>query len=93
MKKSETVLLILHFFSDPKEVDKDEYSLFYQNTFKDFAQPLAWRHFSGDSGDGVGFKAILYIPPVLSVQTSAYTSRMNADIIFIVISLTGTTLF
>ncbi|KAG6861602.1 hypothetical protein C0995_014509 [Termitomyces sp. Mi166 len=27
-----------------------------------FTKPLAWQHFSGDSGSGVSFKAIVYLP-------------------------------
>ncbi|EIN10746.1 heat shock protein Hsp90 [Punctularia strigosozonata HHB-11173 SS5] len=47
---------------DPKEVEDDEYKFFYYSTFKDFEPPIAWSHFSGDSGSGVAFKAILYLP-------------------------------
>lgn len=43
----------------------EEYSLFYSAFFKDFSKPLAWHHFSGDSGSGVSFKAILYLPAKL----------------------------
>ena len=47
---------------DPKNVSDEDYSLFYQATFRDFTPPLAWHHFSGDSGSGVSFKAILFVP-------------------------------
>ncbi|OCH90980.1 heat shock protein Hsp90 [Obba rivulosa] len=47
---------------DPKTVTDEEYELFYQATFKDFDKPLAWHHFSGDTGSGVSFRAIIYIP-------------------------------
>ncbi|KAF6762628.1 heat shock protein Hsp90 [Ephemerocybe angulata] len=50
---------------DPKNVSDAEYTLFYNSYFKDFKPPLGWTHFSGDSGDGVGFKAILYLPSQL----------------------------
>ncbi|KAG5646569.1 hypothetical protein DXG03_002872 [Asterophora parasitica] len=42
----------------------EEYQSFYSAFFKDFSdtKPLAWHHFAGDSGDGVSFKAILYLP-------------------------------
>ncbi|RXW25137.1 hypothetical protein EST38_g706 [Candolleomyces aberdarensis] len=50
---------------DPKTLDDADYSMFYNGYFKDFKPPLAWTHFSGDSGDGVGFKAILYLPSEL----------------------------
>jgi heat shock protein 90kDa beta len=43
-------------------ISDDEYKLFYQATFKDFKNPLAWHHFSGDSGTGVSFRAVIYIP-------------------------------
>jgi heat shock protein beta len=51
---------------DPKTITDEEYTLFYQATFKDFAAPLAWHHFSGDSGSGVSFRAIIYVPSKLS---------------------------
>ncbi|KAI0353523.1 heat shock protein Hsp90 [Trametes cingulata] len=47
---------------DPKTVTEDEYKNFYQATFKDYQEPLAWYHFAGDSGSGVSFRAIIYIP-------------------------------
>jgi heat shock protein beta len=53
---------------DPKDVSTHEYRLFYQNTFKDFKDPLAWHHFSGDSDDGVAFKAIVYVPSELNQE-------------------------
>ncbi|KAJ8455307.1 hypothetical protein ONZ51_g12522 [Trametes cubensis] len=31
-------------------------------TFKDYQKPLAWYHFSGDSGSGVSFRSIIYVP-------------------------------
>lgn len=52
---------------DTKTVTNEEYELFYQSTFKDYDKPLAWHHFSGDSGSGVSFRAILYIPSRLWV--------------------------
>lgn len=53
--------------SDPKSVSDEEYENFYQATFKDYEKPLGWAHFSGDSGSGTSFKAILYIPSRLYV--------------------------
>jgi len=50
---------------DPKEVGHHDYRLFYQNTFRDFKDPLAWHHFSGISDDGIAFKAIIYLPSSL----------------------------
>ncbi|KDQ64486.1 hypothetical protein JAAARDRAFT_117992 [Jaapia argillacea MUCL 33604] len=47
---------------DPKTIDEDEYNLFYYSTFKDYNKPLAWHHFSGDTGSGVSFKAIVFVP-------------------------------
>ncbi|EFI27700.1 cation-transporting ATPase [Coprinopsis cinerea okayama7 len=47
---------------DPKNITDWEYTLFYTGFFKDFGKPLAWTHFSGDSSDGVPFKAIIFIP-------------------------------
>ncbi|EMD40828.1 hypothetical protein CERSUDRAFT_111414 [Gelatoporia subvermispora B] len=50
---------------DPKTVTDEEYELFYQATFKDYEKPLAWHHFSGDTGSGTSFRAIIYIPSKL----------------------------
>ncbi|KAI0723162.1 Hsp90 protein-domain-containing protein [Earliella scabrosa] len=50
---------------DPKEVTDEEYENFYQATYKDFQKPLAWTHFAGDSGSGVSFRALIYIPSSL----------------------------
>ncbi|KAI0368136.1 heat shock protein Hsp90 [Pilatotrama ljubarskyi] len=47
---------------DPKTVTDEEYENFYQATFKDYQKPLAWYHFAGDSGSGVSFRSIIYIP-------------------------------
>ncbi|KIK06721.1 hypothetical protein K443DRAFT_2857 [Laccaria amethystina LaAM-08-1] len=47
---------------DHKNISDEEYHLFYQAFFKDFSNPLAWHHFSGDSGSGVAFKAIIFLP-------------------------------
>lgn len=51
--------------SDPKTIGDEEYQAFYKATFKESADPLAWHHFSGDSGSGVSFKAIIFVPPKL----------------------------
>ena len=48
--------------SDPKTVTDEEYEAFYSATWKDYEKPLAWHHFTGDSGSGVSFRAIIYIP-------------------------------
>ncbi|KAH6914924.1 Hsp90 protein-domain-containing protein [Coprinopsis sp. MPI-PUGE-AT-0042] len=50
---------------DPKNITDLEYQMFYTGFFKDFGRPLAWTHFSGDSPDGVPFKAIIYLPEKL----------------------------
>jgi heat shock protein 90kDa beta len=50
---------------DPKDVSEEEYKQFYQSTFKDYNDPLAWYHFSGDSGSGTSFRAIIYVPSLL----------------------------
>jgi heat shock protein beta len=55
---------------DPKDVTEEEYVEFYKSTFKDYADPLAWHHFAGDSGTGTSFRAIIYIPSRLSVNLS-----------------------
>ncbi|KAG6817393.1 hypothetical protein H0H87_009037 [Tephrocybe sp. NHM501043] len=53
---------------DPKTVSDEEYTTFYNSFFRDFTKPLAWQHFSGDSGSGVSFKAILYLPGKLDEE-------------------------
>lgn len=65
--------------SDPKTVSDEEYELFYQATFKDYEKPLGWAHFSGDSGSGTSFKAILYIPSRLddSFWQNAHSTADN----------------
>ncbi|KAI0824788.1 heat shock protein Hsp90 [Trametes gibbosa] len=47
---------------DPKTVTDEEYEAFYQATYKDYQKPLAWYHFAGDSGSGVSFRSIIYVP-------------------------------
>ncbi|KZT72468.1 HSP90-domain-containing protein [Daedalea quercina L-15889] len=75
---------------DPKTVSDEEYVNFYQATFKDYQEPLAWDHFSGDSGSGVSFKAIIFIPSELSneywqnpMHTSARDIRLMVKRVFI----------
>lgn len=53
---------------DPKTVREEEYKEFYKSFFKDYADPLSWTHFSGDSESGVSFRAIVYIPSTLDEQ-------------------------
>ncbi|TFK75925.1 HSP90-domain-containing protein [Pluteus cervinus] len=64
---------------DPKLIDDAEYVVFYNSFFKDFNRPIAWHHFSGDSGSGVSFKAMVYLPSKLDdkfwQQPLAYQSQ------------------
>ncbi|KAF8655303.1 hypothetical protein AX16_003200 [Volvariella volvacea WC 439] len=64
---------------DPKNVTDVEYHQFYSAFFKDYNQPLSWHHFSGDSGDGTSFKAIIFLPskldPKFWEQPLAYKSQ------------------
>ncbi|TYJ54717.1 hypothetical protein B9479_004657 [Cryptococcus floricola] len=51
---------------EPKEVDDEEYKAFYKAVSKDpFAETLGWSHFKADTGDGVSFRSIMYIPSSL----------------------------
>nr|ODN91222.1 cation-transporting ATPase [Cryptococcus depauperatus CBS 7841] len=51
---------------EPKEVSEEEYHDFYKAVSKDpTATTLGWSHFKGDTGDGVSFRAIMYIPAQL----------------------------
>ncbi|KAL0949963.1 hypothetical protein HGRIS_009983 [Hohenbuehelia grisea] len=50
---------------DPKEVSTEDYETFYKAFFKQAEKPLAWHHFSGDSGDGVSFRGIAFLPAKL----------------------------
>ncbi|KAG6814166.1 hypothetical protein H0H92_000842 [Tricholoma furcatifolium] len=53
---------------DSKNVSDSEYTMFYTTFFRDFTAPLGWQHFSGDSGSGVSFKAIVYLPGKISEE-------------------------
>ncbi|KAK7695990.1 hypothetical protein QCA50_000630 [Cerrena zonata] len=75
---------------DPKTVTDEEYELFYQVTFKDNTKPLAWYHFSGDSGSGVSFRAIIYVPSFVpesywqaGIQGDAKDVRLMVKRVFI----------
>ncbi|KAK4686199.1 molecular chaperone HtpG, partial [Tremellales sp. Uapishka_1] len=51
---------------EPKDVSEEEYREFYKAVAKDpSAETLGWGHFKGDSGSGVSYKAIMYIPSKL----------------------------
>ncbi|OCF30950.1 cation-transporting ATPase [Kwoniella heveanensis CBS 569] len=51
---------------DPKDVSEEEYKDFYKALTKDeSAESLGWSHFKGDTGSGVSYKAIMYIPAQL----------------------------
>ncbi|WRT69461.1 uncharacterized protein IL334_006447 [Kwoniella shivajii] len=51
---------------EPKEVSDEEYQQFYKAVAKDDAsESLGWSHFKGDTGSGVSFRAIMYIPSSL----------------------------
>ncbi|KAK8849475.1 hypothetical protein IAR55_004808 [Kwoniella newhampshirensis] len=51
---------------EPKEVSDEEYIEFYKAVSKDpAAEPLGWSQFKGDTGSGVSFRAIMYIPSQL----------------------------
>lgn len=54
--------------------------MFYTGFFKDFGRPLAWTHFSGDSPDGVPFKAIIYLPEKLWVPILMMPFYVGSDI-------------
>ncbi|KAF4574637.1 heat shock protein 90 family protein [Pleurotus pulmonarius] len=53
---------------DPKDVKEEDYTNFYKAFFKEIESPLAWHHFSGDSGSGVSFRAIVFVPGSLDEQ-------------------------
>ncbi|KAJ7638797.1 Hsp90 protein-domain-containing protein [Roridomyces roridus] len=65
-----TSLMVIHAFPDsaPTEFAVVDYEWFYKSFWKDFENPLAWQHFSGDSESGVSFKSILYIPAKISEE-------------------------
>ena len=52
--------------SDPKDITHEEYHEFYHSTFKNFAKPIGWQHFSGDA-DGTSFKGLLFLPEKMLV--------------------------
>ncbi|KAJ7283667.1 Hsp90 protein-domain-containing protein [Mycena rebaudengoi] len=47
---------------------RSDYELFYTGFWKDYTKPLGWQHFSGDSGSGVSFKSIIYLPGKLDEE-------------------------
>ncbi|OCF61751.1 cation-transporting ATPase [Kwoniella mangroviensis CBS 10435] len=63
---------------DPKEVSDEEYKAFYQAVSKDDqGEPLGWSHFKGDTGSGVSFRTIMYIPSSLPKD---FWSKMTSGI-------------
>ncbi|WWC65635.1 uncharacterized protein I303_108255 [Kwoniella dejecticola CBS 10117] len=63
---------------DPKEVSEEEYKAFYQAVSKDdTGEPLGWSHFKGDTGSGVSFRAIIYVPSSLPKE---FWSKMTSGI-------------
>jgi hypothetical protein len=73
---------------DSKEVTLEEYKLFYQSTFKDFKEPLAWSHFSLTTESGIAFRAIIYVPSGLEEKfwqqpTSSVNVRLMVKHVFI----------
>ncbi|KAH7887755.1 Hsp90 protein-domain-containing protein [Phlebopus sp. FC_14] len=62
---------------DPKTVSDEEYELLYQATFKDFQKPLAWNHFTADSGSGVSFRALIYVPS--RIDESFFSKPLDAS--------------
>jgi heat shock protein beta len=47
-------------------VSEEEYREFYKAVAKDpLAETLGWSHFKGDTGSGVSYRAIMYIPAQL----------------------------
>lgn len=75
---------------DPKTVTDEEYEEFYKATFKDTEKPLAWYHFAADSGAGVSFRSIIYIPSKLEdsfwqsgLEGSAKDVRLMVKRVFI----------
>lgn len=77
-------------FSDAKDVTDEEHELFYQATFKDYAnKPAAWQHFSGDSS-GASFRGIIYIPSKMCVPLkSIYCRRFLRSLPPLAITTTG----
>ncbi|KZS97784.1 heat shock protein Hsp90 [Sistotremastrum niveocremeum HHB9708] len=61
---------------DPKDVTNEQYIEFYKTTFKEDEAPLAWHHFQGESGDGIHFKSIIYIPHELNPE---FWSKSTSD--------------
>lgn len=49
--------------SDPKSVSEEEYTAFYAALAKKpAAVPLGYAHFKGDSGAGVSYRGLIYLP-------------------------------
>ncbi|KIY71447.1 HSP90-domain-containing protein [Cylindrobasidium torrendii FP15055 ss-10] len=65
---------------DPKSISDEEYNEFYKATFKDTKNPMAWHHFSGDSGSGSAFKAIVFFPSELGEDYWSQQTSSTKDI-------------
>ncbi|ORY34940.1 putative cation-transporting ATPase [Naematelia encephala] len=75
---------------EPKEVTDEEYREFYKAVAKDeSAETLGWSHFKGDTGSGVSYRAIMYLPAKLprdywqTMSTAVKNVRLMVKRVFI----------
>eukprot|EP01025_Chloroclados_australasicus_P040669 TRINITY_DN4258_c0_g1_i1.p1 TRINITY_DN4258_c0_g1~~TRINITY_DN4258_c0_g1_i1.p1 ORF type:complete len:792 (-),score=142.56 TRINITY_DN4258_c0_g1_i1:1150-3525(-) len=66
---------------DPKEVTKDEYHNFYKQTFKEFMDPMAVKHFSVEGT--IQFDAMLFIPGMAPFQEDEFNTKSNSIKLFV----------
>ncbi|KAH8090583.1 putative cation-transporting ATPase [Filobasidium floriforme] len=51
------------WMQEPKKVSEEEYRDFYKTlTSSEDAETLGWAHWKGDTGSGVSFRAMMYVP-------------------------------
>ncbi|EJD01373.1 ribosomal protein S5 domain 2-like protein [Fomitiporia mediterranea MF3/22] len=60
--KDEDEAVIEEVSDDETDTTKEKEEETKKATFRDFTLPLAWQYFSGDTGSGVSFKAIIFVP-------------------------------
>eukprot|EP01024_Parvocaulis_polyphysoides_P044832 TRINITY_DN41537_c0_g1_i2.p2 TRINITY_DN41537_c0_g1~~TRINITY_DN41537_c0_g1_i2.p2 ORF type:complete len:302 (-),score=39.95 TRINITY_DN41537_c0_g1_i2:29-934(-) len=66
---------------DAKEVTQDEYNNFYKQTFKEFMEPMAVKHFSVEGT--IQFDALLFIPGMAPFDMDDWNSKSNSMKLFV----------
>eukprot|EP01024_Parvocaulis_polyphysoides_P031048 TRINITY_DN2814_c1_g2_i2.p1 TRINITY_DN2814_c1_g2~~TRINITY_DN2814_c1_g2_i2.p1 ORF type:complete len:845 (-),score=172.46 TRINITY_DN2814_c1_g2_i2:616-3051(-) len=66
---------------DPKEVTKEEYDQFYKQTFKEFMDPMAVKHFSVEGM--IVFDAMLFIPGMAPFDQDDFNTKSTSMKLFV----------